>query len=534
MTSLRATNPYRWTTPNAEVTVPRQSVESALKLLYAGDGALLLAGRGLGKSRFVGEVADRLEPDRSVRVLRYREPPALDRTLVSTLRKIARDLGDGAPEFDSFEDVLRPFFDRHGQVGRVCLLFDEVDQYAVPDGYEPLGRRLFNHLESCRQALDGRLGILAVGGVGAYHLRSANASPFTTRAKRLWLSPFTVDEIRQLASPFGEDGRPLGDDVILALFNASGGNPALVTYGLQSIWPRADVCVSDVVDAFGRFTKEHGDFVDAFQRSVMNPEFSVAPSRVFEQIRRSPGRISRAELESRCPSDLNASALVSLDDALEILACAGLIEITGERRSDPVVARPIQSVLTLPTRVTRSDSKSLHELLVDDLERLLVHMHSVSPDFFQGKKGEAKKIVPEAVFCATLAIALKQMGWTVDREAVHGAGRTDIKASHPAFADEYAIVELKIWPRNDTEKIHAQVESYWSRGVTAAACVMISDRDAVGWADEYVAKCLADGRLTVTPAVPPIPIVAAFDVRSTTPDGAPALVRHELLRLARR
>ncbi len=534
MSDVGAGNPYDWTLPKAPITIERSSVDSAVELLIAGRGALLLAGRGLGKSRFVTDVKERLEGDPNVKVLRYRKPPAVEGSLSATLRKIARDLGVDVRAIDSFDEVLRAFFDANERHERVCLLFDEVDQYAVLDGGEPLGRRLFNHLESCRQELDGRLGILAVGGVGAYHLRSANASPFTARAERLRLSPFTVDEIRQLASPFLTDGRPLDDDVILALFNASGGNPALVTFGLQSVWPREAVCVSDVVDAFGRFTEVHGDFVDAFRRSAMSREFSVAPEQVFEQIKHSPGRIARAELDARCPNDLNASALVSLDDALDILACAGLIAITGPIRSDPVVVRPIQSVLTLPTHVARPQSTSLQAQLVADLERLLVHLHSVSPDFFHGKKGEAKQIVPEAVFCGMLAISLSQMGWAVEREALHGAGRTDLKASHPAFADEHAIVELKIWPRNDYEKIHAQVESYWSRGVTAAACVMISDRDAAGWADEYVAKCLADARLTATPVVPLAPIAATFDVRSTTPDGIVALVRHELLRLARR
>jgi hypothetical protein len=534
VSDVGAENPYDWTLPKAPITIERSSVDSAVELLLAGRGALLLAGRGLGKSRFVTDVKERLERDRSVKVLRYREPPAFEHSLSATLRKVTRDLGVDVREVESFDVVLRMFFEANEGYDRVCLLFDEVDQYAVPDGGEPLGRRLFNHLESCRQELDGRLGILAVGGVGAYHLRSANASPFTARAKRLWLSPFTVDEIRQLARPFLTDGRPLDDDVILALFNASGGNPALVTFGLQSVWHRAAVCVSDIVDAFGRFAEVHSDFVDAFRRSAMSRDFSVAPELVFRAIARAGGTIPWASLIAQCPSDLDAAAFVSLDDTLDILACAGLIAITGSSRSDPVVARPIQSVLTLPMHVARSAPTSLQAQLVTDLERLLVHMHTVSPDFFHGKKGEAKQIVPEAVFCATLAIALRQMGCTVEREATHGAGRTDLKASHPVFADEYAIVELKIWPRNDYEKIHSQVESYWSRDVTAAACVMISDRDAGGWADEYIAKCLADGRLTVTPSVPQPPIVGSFDVRSTTPDGVPAVVRHELLRLARR
>lgn len=531
---MRGAGPYDWTRPRSPVTITRPAVDRAIEVLLAGRGALLLAGRGLGKSSFLSEVASGLGRDPSVKVLRYREPPGIERTLDAILRRLARDLGVNAPGVESFDDVLGEFLSRETTQQSVCLLFDEVDQYATPADGEPLGRRLFNHLESCRQECDGRLGVLAAGGLGAYHLRSANASPFTARAERLRLPPFSVDEIGQLAEPFRSDGRDVDEPLRLALHHASGGNPALVTYGLQSLWPHDRPDISHVVEAFGRFAEVHGDFIDAFRRSAMNPDVSTVPERVLAEVTRSPGRVSRARLAALCPPDADAAALVSVDDALDILACAGVVSITGSIRSDPVIARPIHSVLTLPARDASAAPTTLQARLVHDLERLLVHMHAVAPDFFRAERGQPKQIVPEAVFCATLAIAMEAMGWAVvEREATLGAGRTDLKASHPAFEGECAVVELKIWPRNDYEDLHRQIEGYWSRGVTAAAGVMLSDRDASGWPDEFVRKCLSRPDLDVQPAATVAPIAAAFDVRSTTPDGARTLVRHLLLRLAR-
>lgn len=137
------------------------------------------------------------------------------------------------------DDILSAFFLTSTERRVVCLLFDEVDQYAVVYDGEPLGRRLFNHLESCRQEWSGRLGVLAVGGLGAYHLRAANASPFTSRAERLRLATFTLEELALLASHFEMRGVSLNEPVLLALLRASGGNPALATFGLQSLWDRA-------------------------------------------------------------------------------------------------------------------------------------------------------------------------------------------------------------------------------------------------------------------------------------------------------
>lgn len=531
---MRSAGPYDWTRPSSPVTISRPAVSRAVEVLLAGRGALLLAGRGLGKSRFLNGVAEQLGRDPSAKVLRYREPPGVERSLPAILRRLARDLGVDVPDVESFDDVLGEFFSRDAATQSVCILFDEVDQYATPADGEPLGRRLFNHLESCRQECDGRLGVLAAGGLGAYHLRSANASPFTARAERLRLSPFTVDEIAQLAEPFRLDGRAIDEPLLLALHAASGGNPALVTYGLQSLWPHDRPNISHAVEAFGRFAEVHGDFIEAFRRSAMNPEISSVPERVLAEVTRSPGAVSRSRLAALCPPGIDATAFVSVDDALDILVCAGVVSITGSIRSDPVIARPVHSVLTLPPREPTAALGTLQARLVHDLERLLVHLHAVAPDFFRAERGQPKQIVPEAVFCATLAIALEAMGWAVvEREATLGAGRTDLKASHPAFNGEWAVVELKIWPRNDYDDIHSQIEGYWSRGVTAAAGVMLSDRDAAGWSEEFVRKCLARADLNVQPATPAAPIAAAFDVRSTTADGARAVVRHLLLRLAR-
>jgi hypothetical protein len=56
---------------------------------------------------------------------------------------------------------------------------------------------------------------------------------------------------------------------------------------------------------------------------------------------------------------------------------------------------------------------------------------------------------------------------------------------------ESAIIEVKICPRSDIAEIHAQVTSYFAKGVTALATVVITDNKDLGWKDEYERKCLA-------------------------------------------
>ena len=118
------------------------------------------------------------------------------------------------------------------------MLFDEFDRYAESGDQRsanPPGRGFFNDLEATRRDLPG-LGVMATGSIGVYVVRDVLGSSFLARALHVALRPFERPDIDFLAGPFAERGAGLSEQVADALHLATGGIPALVTFGLQQLW----------------------------------------------------------------------------------------------------------------------------------------------------------------------------------------------------------------------------------------------------------------------------------------------------------
>ena len=181
----------------------------------------------------------------------------------------------------------------------------------------------------------------------------------------------------------------------------------------------------------------------------------------------------------------------------------------------------IQSVVPLVGR-------SLGERVVRDLVSTLAKVCRWGPDFYRpGGKG-VMRLLPERVFCAMLGSGLCDLGWTVEREAVQGSGRADLKLTRRG---QVVVVETKIWGRNDYKQVQRQVEGYWGPDVRAAAVVMIQEGNAGSFVDDYRARCLSDPGLTVTELDVPPPILRRFRVESTTSFRFRARVEHLLVRI---
>ena len=163
-------------------------------------------------------------------------------------------------------------------------------------------------------------------------------------------------------------------------------------------------------------------------------------------------------------------------------------------------------------------------------------------DFFRpGRDGSGKRLVPEAVFAAYLALGFELLGWQADRETQLGAGRTDLLLRWNG-SRQRAIAEVKIWGRNDYLDVQRQVESYWTSDVEAGAVVMISPSPPADWPAVYRDRCLRDRYLpsartaaSDTPAheVPGSPAGARFH-RLTARSAGTGQVDHFLLGLAGR
>jgi hypothetical protein len=525
-------NPYDWRRYHPEVEVVRSGVDAVAEDLAAGGSFVLLAGRGMGKSVFLRQVHARLELRSGVRAILFPAPPA-PLTVEGCLRALAQKLGvDVGRPLDTYE-VVQAYFGTSEAPGRLVLLYDEFDRYGgrgSPVDTTP-GREFFNNLETMLRDTP-QIGVLAAGSLGVFGLRDTLGSSFLARAARLRLRPFTAGELARLARPFADRGEPLADETLEALALATGGNPALATYGFQHLWPRPKPTFRDVTLVFSRFKSSQIEFLRDFQLSFSDPHLSPAPQRVWELVQSAPGPISHADLKRACAS-ADGILRLSFADVLDLLEAAGLVEITGSTDADPVTVRPITSVLTLPR--TPSPAPSFRDRLRQDLESLLGRLHASSADFFRpGAGGEGKRLVPESVFTTFLALGLDLLGWQAEREAQHGAGRTDLKLRWNG-ADELAVVEVKIWGRHDYLEVQRQVESYWSAGVGAGAVTMLADAVVPDWPEQYRRWCLdGQGREVAAWSSEVSPVLARFSCRSTTVDGMAAEVDHFLLRVPRR
>ncbi len=272
-------HPYDWQSHKPEIAIPRPSLGKVSETLAEGGSAVALGGRGMGKSVFLQQIRDSLESRDDLKVAVIPAPPP-ELTVRACLDRLARALGVAQGGFDSRE-ILDAYFAGDGVPQRLVLLFDEFDRYAErvdQQSTDPPGRGFFNDLEATRRDLRG-LGVLAAGSIGIFVVRDVLGSSFLARAQHVTLSPFRRFEIERLARALIERGRPLPEEVLDALQLATGGIPALVTFGLQQLWRLERPPVErDVADIFTDFVDEYREYVRDLLRA--RPPMVSAPTSI--------------------------------------------------------------------------------------------------------------------------------------------------------------------------------------------------------------------------------------------------------------
>ncbi|MEE8524598.1 MAG: AAA family ATPase [Thermoanaerobaculia bacterium] len=528
-------NPYNWQSHSPTVRIPRDGVDKVADLMRHNGSAVVMGGRGMGKSVFLRQVQAELELEEGTGVILVEGPPAA-LTIEACLGFLARQLGVSPDPFSS-RPMFDEFFAREDAPECLVLLFDEFDRYAEKGASaQPPGRGFFNDLEASRRSLP-RLAVVAAGSIGVFVVRDVLGSSFLARALYVPLRPFQRQDATVLISPFAERHIP-SEDVLDALFLASGGIPALLTYGFQELWQLdREASLDDVTVAYKTFQREYREYLRDLLSALTDPRLSDAPRRIWDRIQQDPGRLSRAELKAALGPSTGALDL-SLEDALFLLEVAGVVRIESSNHDNPVVARPIASLLNLSRE--EEPAADLRPQFLDDLSWLLARLHRSSVDFFRliakSEVSEGRsRLVPEAVFTAHLALGFELLGWRTEREAQRGAGRTDLLLRRNGET-ETAILELKIWGRNDYRQAQGQVEDYWTDDVAAGAVVQLTDAEIEDWEVRYRRECLeplgvdVDGPSTTDGS----PVRAHFTVGSVTGDGVQVTVDHFLLWLPRR
>lgn len=529
-------NPYDWQKHTPRVEVPRDDLRQVAARLREGGSFVVLGGRGMGKSVFLRQLHTRLEEQPETYVVLFRAPPT-QLTVDECLSELAKALKVPLNGSTHCHELIEPFLARPGAPQELVLLYDEFDRYAPLDSArlsEPPGRQFFNDLELARRGIDG-LGVLAAGSIGVFTFRDILGSSYLSRAEFLRLGPFGEPETALLTRAFDQRGTPLSQGVIEALLLATGGIPALLTYGLQKLWPhQGEIDERHVAEVFIAFEQSHRGYLDDIQAAFSNPRLSRAPQRVWQVIRASRGRgTPREKLVEACRGS-NEALDLKLADVLDLLRVAGMVRVESSTYSDdPVLVYPNASLLNLPTNARSADG--IRQRFRGDLCQLLETLHRSGADFFRpkGPSESGKRLVPEAVFAAHLLMGFELLSWRSEREAQSGAGRADLKLWHNG-APERALVEMKIWGRNDFMEAQKQIESYWTQEVTVGAVVQITDVERPDWPEQYRARCLENVDRVDELPLADSPIRAGFACTSTTPDGQTARVDHFLLRLPRR
>ncbi len=531
-------NPYHWQSSEPRIRIPRAEVGEIASLLCEGGSAMVLGGRGMGKSVFLSQLHADLESSSEgassglAVILIDGPPPRLD--VEACLEQLARSLGVEVERPLNTREIVDAWFGRDDRPDRLILLFDEFDRYA--EGWagqlspNPPGRAFFNDLELTRRKRR-ELGVMATGSVGVFAFRDALGSSFLSRAAHYSLGPFDRPTVLEMAGPFTHRDAPLSEAVLDALLLASGGVPALLTYGLQELWKSdSPADEREVARIYARFQDRHRGYLDDVHRAFADPALSGAPRRVLELLRQSRADLSRKVLEAACaegdPLDL------SLADVLEVLKASGLVRVEGSVfAGDPVRARPIPSLLNFPAKSPRA--MDFYERLRQDLELLLSKLHRTSVDFFRpGPKKGQKRLVPESVFAAHLALGFELLGWTSEREAQSAAGRTDLKLRYNG-GNQVALVEVKIWGRPGAKEAQGQIESDWTSGVAAGAVVQTTDGDVPEWLEVYRREALEGKGMLERRDLADSVLSACLSLRSEV-RGMDVRVDHFLLGLPRR
>lgn len=544
-------NPYDWKGESKSFVGREALLKQAIATCLEGEGVFLLLGtRGMGKSVFLAHLETELHQNPEIEIISFPGPPmprvsprAADDILLALLERLlecAQRRGRSSNEFENQlreltrKRQLRELFDVYldglaGEIDRIVLIYDELDRYAESSA----GSDYFNALEDARKKLNKRLVVVAAGGLGTLSLKTILGSSIFTRAVRKILEPFHDDDLERLAEPFSKRGVDLvAANLLTTLRLLSGGNLALATYGLQSLWGVEAPSVLHLSDAFERFRNDNHDFIASIRGAIFGFDESQVPLVVWQRLRETGGSLTRADLASIRQHGTVKGAIEN-KDILDMLRAGGLIRMVDSAwKADPIIAHIIPSILSFDVLEMPRSLGTLQEQLHAEIVDAMGDIHRMTPAYYvQGNKKthDKKKLVPEASFQATLAAYLSARGWKVELEAMSGAGFADITARHPRFGEEQAKVEVKIWPRK-VGTIHDQITSYFTKGVTALATVVIADLKDPSWSDDYERQCLtgkADGPSTWKPLE--LPLEGYFEARWRA-----RFVEHFLLRLPSR
>lgn len=496
--------PFRWKAewPSHRFVHPLR--DELVAGLRNGEAHVVYGGRGMGKTVLLREVTEALEA-LSFPVVRVEAGPGpLSAALLDVLP--TRSRGRLRPALEAIE-------------GPVALVIDEIDGREPREARETLD--LIGSLS--RTALDGRLGVLVAGGVGAFRLSgNPTGSPFASRINAThFLNPVSAEVAETWSAPLRGRSPEYDGDWLEAARIASGGIPLLLAALLEAGWREGTSALGPLLDPVAwlrRFIERQDGYRRSVRDSVQLGGAEGPAAQLLGQIHVAQGRLTRAAIREVKLTESQA------EDQIRLFAAAGLVTHDNDFLVDPWRVAPLPSMLRLFGSPPRPAGL---EEVVPAVEAAARQIAANAVDFWHGR-GSKRRILPEATFSAFVAVQLHQLGFLADREAQRGPGRTDLVVRIRGLEGE-VVVEVKIWKRNDYRDIEAQAQSYLREGSHAACAFMIADEALPDV--EYAREVLRDPNL--------VPAESAGELRRwrrqvPRADGHSVPITHLLLCLPRR
>jgi hypothetical protein len=533
-------NPYRTDYPGAGSFYGRAAEIAALvESMHTGRQSLaaVMGGRGMGKTSLAIRVLEELEANPSVTVHLVRKVAA---DPLDFLAQIAVRLGrpiDASCPVESLVAAVR------AAPGRVVLLADEIDGLLAS---EP-GRDLVEALRIAWEELAGKLGLVIFGGSALRSLLGRGSSPFLRAARWVPLKGLSLEEAAGLIrEPLS---LTLPDSLVEVLWEQTGGHPLL----LQAILERAVSLSAPAATNPDALPALIVDRLPAAVRAIADERLEPTLFPIWwDNLGESGQAIYRALVAHRRPVERHEQARVLGHDPR---AGIEVLETTGVARSDGDQVLPRGELFRVwaehnhprPSHVPPPSDRRLPEILrtfgAHAFEVLVVSAiarwsRSISeyPTWAlrSGRASGNARLLPEQHFQLGLLTALQQRDLLLEAEGLSSAGgRADVKARWPPDPDRRAILEVKIWGRNDYRDVVSQLLRY-AIPADEFACVIMLDRQARPLAERYRSECLDErsGGSVLWPASEgDTASLPTFVTRHQRPTGHPLRVYHFVVQL---
>jgi len=485
----------------------------------------------MGKTSFARVLADRLrEEDPRSEVICWPFMPVSDDEF---LAKLGRDLNF---EFSGrlFVDELVEAVNLRGS-GRTILIFDEVDDLIG----RAQGRSLLENMRIAWEQLEGRLGVVILGGSSLYELLETNVSPFLRSAE--FVPAARAGPRRGSASrPRALPHRCSRCDSRVAVAGDRGA-PALLTEIMKA-----------AVDGGGDVAAKIFDVIDVgFAEALETKYFAIW----WRNLRCQGQALYRRLVEHGAPIERARVASLSAGPASTWVS---VLETTGVARIEAGELLPRGELFGRWARREHFVEREIEVSLATHLEPIAERMSEferelsvaisrwrngvigyaglgllLKPDKADKRgKGESgnDRLMPEAHFQLSLLLALAQHGWQVEAEGWSVTGRSDLKVQRGAGGR--TCIELKIWGRNAYQSTTEQVVSYALPTDEFASVVMI-DRQLDSLFSRY-SKLLTAGSHRIIARAQPATAAGAgphFVTEHTRATGQPLRVHHYLVQL---